>query len=581
VFAMLVGVITSSGFFVQKVKAAGAYTITFQPYDLSNSQQFTRQTDSNGKVINFPTKTWVYGNVPGMSTDPNYQFLGWVNAPVGGSSVTEDTIFTKNSFVYPVYGTPLADGQVRVIINWMCKNASPIELTADINGMDTKKEAFYTNSNGKIDIEYYTPPSYDIPHNFDNMYQISGGIVGAPQGFNDIYDGLWTAPNGGVRVDGNTVFTQETMIYAHYTGVTPTPLATATPTPTPLNTATPTPTPTQTTFSFTGTIEDIARQIENKYANDATFKNAIKPYTDGIGFYLKFATADEANYLVFDYVDSLDANGYSGGDDAILLDTGNHEGDPYTLIYKQLTYGQQYEMNMGIGYVMEGDDPNMTDDFANAPNIRILLNVTSPFVNFVDLNGHWAYDYAKWATDNDLIKGIDTTHFAPDNNLTRGMLATILYRYENPDYDTLNWISQSGAGTQLYNKSGNLVTVPDVTVGNYYNDGFIWCFNNGIIEGYEDGSFRPNQNITREELATIIDRYCTYKNKSLVNNGSNLANLFSDAKNISSWAYSAVGNLAANNIINGMGDGTFNPKGTATRAQVAKIIYMMAQKINK
>jgi len=239
------------------------------------------------------------------------------------------------------------------------------------------------------------------------------------------------------------------------------------------------------------------------------------------------------------------------------INYGDLDFGTYIMNPSQWNYNTPYTMD--VYYRINNDDNNAPYVKLDNYTATITLQNSLSADNFLDIQNNWSYDYVKWAIEQGLMNGISDQIFQPDGTLTRGMLVTILYRYEGEPI------------------AANLTeNFTDVTPPVYYYNAVAWCNANGIVSGYGDNTFKPDQNITREELATIIDRYCAYKNKSLVNNGGNLSNMFSDTKQISGWAYSAVDNLAANNIINGMGDGTFNPKGTATRAQVAKIMKTVA-----
>ena len=99
-----------------------------------------------------------------------------------------------------------------------------------------------------------------------------------------------------------------------------------------------------------------------------------------------------------------------------------------------------------------------------------------------------------------------------------------------------------------------------------YSDAITWAAANGIVSGYGGGKFGPNDNITREQLATILWRY----SKSPAATNKELH--FNDADEISGYALDAIRWAVEHGILNGFGDGRIGPKGLATRAQVAHML---------
>lgn len=178
----------------------------------------------------------------------------------------------------------------------------------------------------------------------------------------------------------------------------------------------------------------------------------------------------------------------------------------------------------------------------------------NPFTDVKDAD--WFYDGVLWAEDEGLMNGTAATTFAPNDTTTRGMLVTILWRLAGkPD----------AKGTQF----------SDVDDGAYYADATIWGCANDIICGYGDGTFGPNDAITRQQMATILYRYAKYA-KYDVTAAADLSD-YDDADEVASWAEDALAWANAEGLINGMGDGTLAPAGNATRAQVAAILYRMTE----
>ena len=160
----------------------------------------------------------------------------------------------------------------------------------------------------------------------------------------------------------------------------------------------------------------------------------------------------------------------------------------------------------------------------------------------------WFAQEAVWCRENGVMNGTSDSTFSPDRTMTRGMLATVLYR---------------AAGSPAVTGSPSFSDVPSSSA---YANGVAWAAANGIVTGYGDGRFGLNAPVTRQQIAAILWRY----------DGSETvetAASFTDSASISSYAAHAVNWAAANGIIAGRNDGSFDPTGNATRAQVAVILY--------
>ena len=132
------------------------------------------------------------------------------------------------------------------------------------------------------------------------------------------------------------------------------------------------------------------------------------------------------------------------------------------------------------------------------------------------------------------------------------MLVTVLHRVEGePDN------SEFGIRNSEFT---------DVGTGMYYSNAIIWANAYGIVQGYGDGKFGPNDNITREQLMAILYRYNLYKGADVSAAGS--LDAFSDGGKISTWARDAMRYGAGAGLMKGFG-GKINPAGTATRAETA------------
>ncbi len=175
---------------------------------------------------------------------------------------------------------------------------------------------------------------------------------------------------------------------------------------------------------------------------------------------------------------------------------------------------------------------------------------------FTDIGRHWAKDSIDFVTSHELYAGTSETTFSPDAGMTRGMLAMVLHNLEcNPD------------------STGDAV-FQDVEHGVWYADAVRWAAQKGIVSGYGNGQFGPDDQISREQLAVMLYQYAGAPAHS--DKGLN----FQDANEVSPYAQEAMCWAVENGIISGTGKGTLEPKGTATRAQVASVLMRLLEAIN-
>ena len=188
--------------------------------------------------------------------------------------------------------------------------------------------------------------------------------------------------------------------------------------------------------------------------------------------------------------------------------------------------------------------------YADLENTQIFLDVTSDM---------WCYEPIKYCKENGIILGYGETreYFKPNNKLTRGMFVTILHRM---------------AGSPIVDE--NLAKkFPDVKAGEYYEQAVKWASAVGIVNGYEDGKFGPEDSIIRQDLAIMLRNYVKIvlgKDVSAINN--NLLK-FHDYSTIGNYALESVLWTVENKVITGTNEGYINPWGTATRAETASIIH--------
>lgn len=150
------------------------------------------------------------------------------------------------------------------------------------------------------------------------------------------------------------------------------------------------------------------------------------------------------------------------------------------------------------------------------------------------------------------MNGTTAATFTPAGTVTRGMLSAILYRMEG---------TPSASGS---------VPFRDVDKNSYYAKAITWAAQKGILEGYEDGTFRPDAPLTRQQLAAILFRYASWLGKAGDAQGDLSA--WPDAAAVESYAREAMAWAVDVGVLQGRADGTLDPGGTATRAQTAVLL---------
>ena len=193
---------------------------------------------------------------------------------------------------------------------------------------------------------------------------------------------------------------------------------------------------------------------------------------------------------------------------------------------------------------------------AGSPKVE---NGKNPFTD-VQADAYY-YDAVLWAVEKGVTSGTSATTFSPDATVTRGQTVTFLYR---------NAGSPEVSGTMPFT---------DVEADAYYAKAVDWASAKGIVAGYSETQFGPEDTITREQLAVILNRYATYKGY----NTSKTADLaaFQDADQISEWARVPVQWANVMKLLNGRTSTTLAPKGSATRAEVAKILVTFLDTVKR
>ena len=181
---------------------------------------------------------------------------------------------------------------------------------------------------------------------------------------------------------------------------------------------------------------------------------------------------------------------------------------------------------------------------------------------FKDTLKHWAKEYIDFLAGREIVAGIGDGTFAPDQVVTRAEFVKMLSGVVAAELDQYNEIKFA-----------------DVPSNKWYTNAIAWAVANNIAKGYGNGNFGPNDNITREQMAVMAVNFAKAMGLQLASTTEEIE--FADAEEISDYAKEAVKALQMSGIISGKGNNIFDPKGTATRAEAAKIISLLVKAMVK
>ena len=176
---------------------------------------------------------------------------------------------------------------------------------------------------------------------------------------------------------------------------------------------------------------------------------------------------------------------------------------------------------------------------------------------FSDVNPNaWFHRSVEWAFQNGIMSGISETEFAPDGEMTRAMLVTVLWRYAG----------SPGSGEAPF---------ADVESGIWYNTAVAWAAANGIVSGYNETTFGPSDPINREQMYTVLYRYMNFAGLSIELDDEMRLRQFADQDEISEWALDALFFMYDAGITFQLStlDNNARPKEAATRGEIAGAIY--------
>lgn len=261
-----------------------------------------------------------------------------------------------------------------------------------------------------------------------------------------------------------------------------------------------------------------------------------------------YSTSDQYDYRFAD-VKGIELNGFTN---SLITSILSGELDNFSMEYAE----QIHPSPAGHAYMAEqildalGSDFSL--DLANAP-VDPTPVIPSAGDLFADVHqGDWFYDMVKYVVQNGYMNGIGDNLFAPNASLSRAMVAQILYAME---------------GKPAVTATGKF---SDVNGNDWFAAAVNWAAENSIVAGFEDGTYHPNADVTREQLALILAGYAKLKGKDVTVTVD--INSFSDSASVSDWAVDGVRWAVEKGIISGKPGNLIDPQGTATRAEMATMI---------
>ena len=186
-----------------------------------------------------------------------------------------------------------------------------------------------------------------------------------------------------------------------------------------------------------------------------------------------------------------------------------------------------------------------------------------PSAPFTDVDtAKWYHLSVDYVLTHKMMNGVSSRAFAPNANLTRGMLVQILYNLEGKP-------------------KGTAANFSDVQADAWYAEAVGWAASNKVVTGYADGTFRPNAAVTREQAAAILYRYAKSKGIDVsVGENTNILS-YVDVQQASEYAIPALQWAVGAGVLNGKNGGRLAPTGTATRAEIAAIMQRWCENIIK
>ena len=245
------------------------------------------------------------------------------------------------------------------------------------------------------------------------------------------------------------------------------------------------------------------------------------------------------------YTLSFETNGGS----AIEAVTANANQEVFLASFVPTCEGKTF-----YGWFTEAELTNKVDKIALSKD----TTVYAFWLPFSDIPADaWYIDEVAQLKPLGLLDGFDTAEFKGDEQTTRGMIVTTLYALAGAPEVT---------GEMAFN---------DVAEDNFSYKAVIWATENGIAKGYGDGTFKPDQSVSRQELVCFLYRYAAFKGLDVTGRADLSA--YTDAAQVASWAAEEMAWAVNAGLVKGMSDTVLQPAGTGTHAQWAALLVRVAE----
>ena len=253
---------------------------------------------------------------------------------------------------------------------------------------------------------------------------------------------------------------------------------------------------------------------------------------------------------------SVKHDGEFGFPAALVTDLGRANAGRWANLYHYNEKDGTMEFEAAVQISAEG---KARLPMSHASQYAVVIHEKSHQLPFTDLGeDQWYESAVRYAYTHGIMQGTSGTNFLPTKSLTRAEVAQVLYNIE--DQPEVN------GTTSFADSAAHWAKTP-----------IAWAEQTGVVDGYEDGTFRPDESVTRQEFAQMLYNYAAYKGYDLTAEGDLTA--FPDGDQVQEWALPAMRWANGNALINGHDDGTLEPGGTTTRAQAASILMRFDQKL--
>lgn len=204
-----------------------------------------------------------------------------------------------------------------------------------------------------------------------------------------------------------------------------------------------------------------------------------------------------------------------------------------------------------------GISGNITVSY-NGKTVTIPVQVGKAIIDFKDVpSSHWAYEYIGRLAARGVVNGMGDNFYQPEANLTRAQFLTMLSK-------TIYGLDPSQSVPAGF---------ADVPATEWYYNYVNWGYASGIVNGMDETTFAPNDNITREQMAIMLSNFTRYTELMLPE--TKAGTTFTDSSMISPWAAEAVTKIVSSGVMSGYPEGNYNPQGKATRAEAATVVYKL------